>query len=27
MQATVLQWNTLESLTCDEDPLSDDETD
>jgi hypothetical protein len=27
MQATVLQSNTLESLTCDEDPLSDDETD
>jgi hypothetical protein len=27
MQAIVLQSNTLESLTCDEDPLSDDETD
>ncbi|CAK9215406.1 unnamed protein product [Sphagnum troendelagicum] len=27
MQATVLQSNTLESLRCDEDPLSDDETD
>ncbi len=27
MQATVLQSNTLESLTCDEDPLSEDETD
>jgi hypothetical protein len=27
MQATVFWSNTLESLTCDEDPLSDDETD